>query len=130
MRDWIIPLFAVGVMAGSNPTYEPSEMQMRAAFEGSLAAQVRNALEFAREAGGEEAVAKIRAGGMDRFNLNAFQKLNCQADGGRMAGGRAGDLAHVCAFTIDVELVNGLLQKTISGRFSKRGNGFEFHHEV
>lgn len=126
MRDWIIPLFAVGVVAGSNPSYEPSELQMRAAFEGSLAAQVRNALEFAREAGGEEAVAKIRSSGMDRFSLNAFQKLNCQADGGRMAG----NLAHVCAFTIDVELVNGLLQKTISGRFSKRGIGYEFHHEV
>jgi len=122
MRGWIIPLFAVGVVAGSNPTYEPSELQMRAAFEGSLAVQVRNALEFARESGGEEAVAKIRASGMDRYNLNAFQKLNCQADDGRMA--------HVCAFTIDVELVNGLLQRTISGRFSKSGNGFEFHGEV
>jgi hypothetical protein len=126
MRGWIIPLFAVAVVAGSNPTYEPSELQMRAAFEGSLAAQVRNALEFAREIGGEEAVAKIRASGMDRFNLNAFQKLNCQMDDGQ----EAHVVAHVCAFTIDVELANGMLQKTISGRFRKRGNGFEFRSEV
>ncbi len=122
MRGWIIPLFAVAVAAGSNPTYEPSEGQMRAAFEGALVAQVRGALEFARETGGDEAVTKIRAGGMDRFNLYAFQKLNCHAEDGRTV--------HLCAFTIDIELVNGLLQKTISGRFRKNGNGFEFHSEV
>jgi hypothetical protein len=122
MRGFIIPLFALLVALGSNPTYEPSELQMRAAFEGSLATQVHNALEFARESGGEEAVAKIRAHGMDRFTLNAFQKLNCQAEEDRTA--------HVCAFAVDVELANGLLQRTISGRFSKRGNGFAFHSEV
>ena len=122
MRLWIIPLFAVGVVAGSNPTYEPSEYQMRAAFEGSLAAQVRNALEFAREAGGDEAVTKIRENGMDRYILNAFRKLNCrvQHDGS----------AHVCDFAVDVGLVNGPLQTTITGRFSKSGNGFAFRNEV
>ena len=55
---------------------------MRAAFEGSLAMQVRNALDFARETGGDEAVMKIRDSGMDRYTLNAFQKLHCQAQDG------------------------------------------------
>ena len=122
MRGWIIPLFAVAVVLGSNPSYEPSEGQMRAAFEGSLAMQVRNALDFARESGGDEAVTKIRDSGMDRYTLNAFQKLNCQAQDGRAT--------HVCEFAVDVELVSGLLQKTITGRFRKNGIEFVFHSEV
>jgi hypothetical protein len=118
MRDWIIPLFTVGVVVCRNPSNEPSEYQMRAAFEGSLAAQVRNALEFAREAGGEEAVTRIRDNGMDRYTLNTFQKLNCQPqeDGS----------VHICAFAVDVGLANGPLQKTISGRFIKHPDGFAF----
>lgn len=127
MRDWIIPLFAVAVVLGSNPTYEPSEGQMRAAFEGSLAMQVRNALDFVRETGGDEAVMKIRDSGMDRYTLNAFQKLNCRAQDGLTQEGRA---AHICAFAVDVELVNGLLQKTITGRFRKNGSEFVFQDEV
>ena len=99
---------------------------MRAAFEGSLAMQVRNALDFARETGGDEAVMKIRDSGMDRYTLNAFQKLNCQAQDGTQDG----RTAHVCDFAVDVELVNGLLQKTITGRFRKNGSEFVFHSEV
>jgi hypothetical protein len=94
---------------------------MRAAFEGSLAAQVRNALEFARETGGDEAVSKIRESGMDRYTLNAFQKLNCRMDDGS---------AHVCEFAVDVGLVNGPLQKTISGRFIKSPDGLVFANSV
>jgi hypothetical protein len=121
VRLWIISVLVIGVIAASYPGDEPSEYQMRTAFEGSLAAQVRNALEFARETGGDEAVVKIRENGMDRFTLNAFQKLNCRTDDGS---------AHVCEFAIDVGLVNGPLHKTISGRFRKSGNGFAFHGEV
>jgi hypothetical protein len=121
MRLWIVPLCAVGLIAASYTGDEPSEYQMRAAFEGSLAAQVRNALEFAREIGGDEAVTKIRESGMDRYTLNAFQKLNCRMDDGA---------AHVCEFAVDVGLVNGPLQKTITGRFSKSRNGFAFRSEV
>ncbi len=121
MRLWIIPVFALSVVAGGNPGDEPSEQQMRMAFEGSLAAQVRNALDFAREAGGDEAVTKIRENGMDRYTLNAFQKLNCRADDGS---------AHVCEFAVDVGLVNGPLRKTISGRFIKGPDGLVFANSV
>ena len=38
--------------------------------------------------------------------------------------------AHVCEFAVDVGLVNGLLQKTITGRFRKSGSEFVFHSEV
>jgi hypothetical protein len=122
MRGWIVPALAAVMVAGCNPAQEPSEYQMRLAFEGSLAAQVRNALEFAREMGGDEAVTKIRENGMDRYVVNAFHKLNCRAqhDGA----------AHVCAFSVDVRLVNGPLQTTITGRFSKSDNGFEFRGDV
>jgi len=118
MRVWIILLFALSVVAGSHPSDEPSEHQMRTAFEGSLAVQVCNALDFAREAGGDEAVTRIRENSMDRYTLNAFQKLNCRAqDDGS---------AHVCEFAVDVGLVNGPLQKTISGRFIKSPDGIAF----
>jgi hypothetical protein len=122
MKLWIVPLFAIGVVAGSHPGDEPNEIQMRAAFEGSLAAQVRNALDFAREAGGDEAVIRIRENGMDRFTLNAFQKLNCRAQ-------NDGE-THVCEFAVDVGLVNGPLQKTISGRFIKSPDGLVFTNGV
>jgi len=122
MKDWIIPVFAVAVVAGSDPTYEPSELQMRSAFEGSLAAQVRSALDFARETGGDEAVAKIRGNGMDRYTLNVFQKLTCQAEENRVA--------HICVFAVDVGLVNGPLQKTISGRFVSGPDGYTFTNGV
>jgi hypothetical protein len=122
MRVWIILLSALSVVAGSHPSDEPSEHQMRTAFEGSLAVQVRNALDFARETGGDEAVTKIRENGTDRFTLNAFRKLNCRAqDDGP---------AHVCEFAVDVGLVNGPLQTTISGRFIKRPDGFVFTSSV
>jgi len=122
MRLWIVPLLAIGVVAGSNSSDEPSEYQMREAFEGSLAAQVRNALDFAREIGGDEAVIKIRENGMDRYTVNAFQKLNCrvQEDGS----------THICEFAVDVGLVNGPLHKTISGRFIKAPDGYIFASDV
>lgn len=124
MRGLIVPVLAAAMVAGCNPAQElePSESQMRIAFEGALATQVRNALEFAREMGGDAAVTKIRENGMDRYVLNGFQKLNCLApDEGAV---------HVCAFSVDVRLVNGPLHKTITGRFSKRANGFEFRGDV
>jgi hypothetical protein len=87
----------------------PSETQMRAAFEDNLSQQIRNALEFAAEAGGPEAVALIRERGHDRFSVAAFRKRACQRLGG--------DGGHRCEFTVDIELVTGRLQRVLSGRF-------------
>jgi len=48
--------------------------------------------------------------------------LNCRAqDDGS---------SHVCEFAVDVGLVNGPLQTTISGRFIKSPNGFVFASNV
>jgi hypothetical protein len=58
---------------------------------------------------------------MDRYVLNSFHKLSCLVQD---------DTVHVCAFAVDVGLVSGPLQTTITGRFSKRANGFEFRGDV
>ncbi len=116
MKIWVIPLVAVGAFAASLGD-EPSETQMRAAFERALDLQVRNALEFARESGGDEAVRTIRAGGMDRFEVTAFRKLRCERDELR---------EHVCSFAVEVGLASGPLQQTVSGRFLRRDDGLVF----
>jgi hypothetical protein len=96
----------------------PSEMQMRAAFEDNLSQQVRNALEFAAEAGGPEAVALIRERGHDRFSVAAFRKRACQRLGG--------ESGHHCEFLVDIELVTGRMQRLLSGRFIFQPSQFVF----
>ena len=122
MRLWMLPLIAVGLFAGGRDNGEPTEQQMRAAFEQSLALQVRNALEFAQEAGGVEAVTMIRDNGTDRYEINAFRKLGCRAaETGR---------EFVCDFAVDIGLVNGPMQQTLSGRFKRRDDTLVFAASV
>ena len=117
MRALIVPLIAVGAVLATTSD-EPSERDMRGAFEGALALQVRNALEFAQESGGPDAVAKIRDGGMDRFAVNSFRKLDCARD--------AEKPGYVCAFAVDVGLVSGAMQSKITGRFMSGPDGLVF----
>lgn len=101
---------ACGALAIAAPVDAgPSESRMRVAFEDTLTRQVRNALDFAAETGGPEAVALIRARGHDRFNIAAFRKRACQP--------RSEDGSHHCEFEVDVELVTGRMQRVLSGRF-------------
>ena len=117
MRVLIIPLAAVVLVFGS-ASDEPTEHQMRGAFESSLAAKVRGALEFVAETGGPEAVDKVRQNGTDRFYINAVEKRECA----RYADG----LGHVCTFTIQIDLVNGALRGTMTGRFFTAPGGLAF----
>lgn len=117
MRLWVIPIFAIGVVLGGAARHEPTEGEMRAAFAGSLALQVRNALDFARASGGEVAVQAIREAGTDRFDIADFHKVACQP----LEGG-----AHLCGFTVDLNLVNGPVRHTLSGRFSAGQGGYMF----
>lgn len=121
MRLLIVPLVAVGVVFGS-ANDEPTEHQMRSAFELSLAAKVRSALEFVAETGGAEATDKVRRNGTDRFNINGFQKRECT----RNADGPG----HVCAFTVQIGLVNGALQGTMRGRFYTAPDGLIYTPEA
>src|SRR2546428_432091 len=108
MRVYVVPLVALGILAGGFSD-EPSEVQMKRAYENSLAMQVRNALEFVAETDGQEAVDHLRQIGSDRFAIRSFRKLECMRDLNRSA--------YVCAFAVNIELANGDLERRVNGRF-------------
>jgi hypothetical protein len=119
MRLWTVPVVVLAVLVGSY-TGEPSERQMRAAFQDSLAAQVQAVLVFAAETGGREALAKIQTAGTDRFELRAFRKLDCM---------RVPERGYRCDFAVDIGVVNGNIQRRLNGRFSSGPNGLRFVSE-
>ncbi len=118
MRVWTLPIVALGVaMASLSMDDQPGEYAMRAAFESSLSAQVRSALDFAAETGGQDAVDKIREARTDYFEIRTFRKLYC------MSGDKGG---HMCAFSVDIGLRDGSLQQILHGRFFRRDDGLAF----
>ncbi|MDQ2078865.1 hypothetical protein RA307_01615 [Xanthobacteraceae bacterium Astr-EGSB] len=120
MRVWTLPIVALGVaMASLSMDDQPGEYAMRTAFESSLAAQVRSALDFAAETGGQDAVNKIREARTDYFEIRTFRKLYC------MSGDKGG---HMCAFAVDIGLRDGTLQQILLGRFFQRDDGLAFTH--
>ena len=108
MKVMIVPLIVLSAVAGEL-NMEPSEAQMRDAFERTLATQVRNAIAFIAESGGPQAVQQIRQNGTDRFELRAFHKRGCA----RMPGQNG----YRCDFAVDIAVLNGSLQHALSGRF-------------
>lgn len=112
MRVWTLPVVIAGILVVSGSD-EPSEAAMRAAFEASLAAQVRSALAFVAETGGEEALARVRVARTDQFDIRSFTKLDCAPSPGN-DGARNG---HVCAFSVRIGVVSGELARTLAGRF-------------
>ncbi len=123
MRVLGIPFVILGVLAatGSTSSDEPSEAAMRAAFETRLTAQVSSVLDFVAETGGDEALEKIRAARTDEFAIRRFKKLDC----GRSAA-RPG---YVCTFAVQVGVVSGVLEETMTGRFVEGPRGLVFAHE-
>ena len=122
MRVWTLPVVALGVMTASlNLDAQPSEGAMRAAFEASLAVQVRNALDFVAESGGPEALAKVQDAGNDRYEIRTFRKLYC------LAGDKVG---FVCSFAVDIGVRDGLLQHILLGRFVPREGGLAYTSET
>lgn len=121
MRLFVFPLIAVGLLAGG-ASDEPSERQMKTAFEMALAKQVGNALDFVAEMNGEEAADHLREIGSDRFAIRSFRKMDC-----RRAGG---SLGHVCAFAVNIELMTGEVERQMHGRFFSAGGGLDFADEV
>jgi hypothetical protein len=118
----VIPI--VAVLAFSSTDEEgPSERDMRAAFQGALALQVQNAMDFVAETGGPEAVAAIREKGNDRFSIDAFQKLKCAREDAQRDG-------YICEFSVDIGLSNGPLRKTLTGRFTPGTHGLVFLHDA
>jgi hypothetical protein len=121
MRAFVVPLAAVGLLAGVYSD-QPGEQDMQGAFAATLAAEVQSALDFAAETGGPGAVERIRQAGTDRFEIRSFRKLDCARD-------EAGE-GHVCDFAVDIDVVNGSLQRQLTGRFFAGPDGLKFAHDV
>jgi hypothetical protein len=117
MRTLLLPLVAVGVIFYAH-TDEPTENQMRSAFERSLAAEVADAMAFVGESGGREAVERVRMAGNDRFEIRNFRKVDCQP--------MATKSGFYCAFTANIILVNGPMQRSLKGRFYNAPEGMQF----
>ena len=117
---WDMKIFLVALSLALVTGDEPSEQQMKGAFSEALTTQVRNVLEFVGETEGSEAVAKLLDSGYDRFDVNAFQKLQCRPD----------ERGYLCEFAVDIKLVNGPLQRTITGRFVNSPEGLVYLNEV
>jgi hypothetical protein len=130
MRVWTLPAVAVGIIAATGFSGEPSEAAMRAAFQATLAADVSAALDFVALTGGEEALARVRAAHTDAFDILAFTKLGCRPspqDAGQVAGRDAGhDAGHVCGFSVRIAVATGEIDRTITGRFYRGPRGLEF----
>jgi hypothetical protein len=120
MRVLLIPAVIVGVLAVTGPD-EPTESAMRAAFETTLAAQVRSALDFVAETGGQAAIDKVRAARTDEFDIRSFTKLNCAPS--------AAKPGHVCGFAVSIGVINGLLEQTMTGRFYAGPHGLVFEND-
>ena len=113
-------IFLVALSLALAGAEEPNEQQMKGAFSEALTMQVRNVIEFVGETEGSEAVAKLLDAGYDRFDVNAFQKLECRPD----------PRGYVCDFAVDIKLVNGPMQRTITGSFVQTASGLVFISEA
>jgi hypothetical protein len=121
MRLFVFPLLALGVLV-SGYTDEPTEGQMKRAFEASLAMQVRDVMDFVAETNGPQAVQEIRQAGNDQFAIRTFRKIDC-APAERNAG-------YICSFAVDIKLVNGDLERQLNGHFSPSVSGLAFASDV
>jgi hypothetical protein len=120
MRVLMVPLIVMGAVAG-DLTDEPNEAQMRGAFEQTLAKQVRDTIAFVTESGGPQAADAIRLNRTDRFEVRAFQKHLCART--------IGQHAYRCEFSVDIDVVNGSLQRALAGRFFPSSQGLIFAQE-
>jgi hypothetical protein len=122
MRIWTLPAVAVGVFAVTGLSDEPSEAAMRSAFQATLKVDVRAALDFVAETGGEAALARVRAARTDAFEIRNFTKLGCipspRADG------------YVCGFTVRIAVAPGEINRVLAGRFYQGPRGLAFDEDV
>ena len=117
MRMLVLPLAAVGVIFFLH-TDEPTENKMRSAFERSLTAEVADTMAFIGESGGREAVERVRMAGYDRFAIRDFRKIDCQP--------MATKSGFACAFTTNIILANGPIERSLKGRFYSTPEGLKF----
>lgn len=121
MRILILPLVAAGVIFFAH-TREPTENQMRAAFERSLAAEVADTMTFIGDSGGPKAAERVRMIGNDRFEISNFRKASCKSMETRSG--------YRCAFAANIILANGPMQRSLVGRFYNSSEGIKFSFET
>jgi FlaG/FlaF family flagellin (archaellin) len=117
MRALVVIMIAIGVILYGHSN-APTEFQMRDAFEHSLADQTAQTVEFIKETGGPSAVERVKAAGNDRFEVRAFQKLKCQQSSAKPG--------YDCTFNVDIDLANGMMHRTLEGRFYHTSTGIAF----
>jgi hypothetical protein len=120
MRILTLPAVLAGAFAVSGSD-EPSAADMRSAVQATLAAQVRSALDYVGETGGEEALARVRAAQTDAFDVRSLTKLDCTTSVDKPG--------HLCEFAVRVGVVTGELQATMRGRFLAGPRGLVFVNE-
>ena len=121
MRILILPLVAAGVIFFAH-TDEPTENQMRNAFERSLAAEVADTMAFIGDREGPQAAERVRMIGNDRFEIYNFRKADC-----RPIETKSG---YRCAFAASILLANGPMQRSLEGRFYNSPEGIKFAFET
>ena len=94
---------------------EPTESEMRTAFEGFLTSLVRGTLALIAETGGPDAVRTVKQNHNDQFEIHSFRKLGCTRS--------AGIMDYQCRFAVEVAVVSGKIDRVMTGRFvaSKTG---------
>jgi hypothetical protein len=117
LRVLVVILIAVGAMAYSdiNP---PTEIQMRNAFDNYLAHQVAETMQFIQTTGGPSIIKKVKDSGNDRFEIRAFRKIECRQ--------LQQEPNYSCTFSVDINLTNGIMQRTLEGRFYNSSRGLAF----
>ena len=121
MRILILPLVAAGVIFFAH-TDEPTENQMRNAFERSLAAEVADTMAFIGDREGPQAAERVRMIRNDRFEIYNFRKADC-----RPIETKSG---YRCAFAANILLANGPMQRSLEGRFYNSPEGIKFAFET
>jgi hypothetical protein len=112
-----VPLVALGTMFSATGE-EPSAPDMQAAFTLSMQDFVASAVEFVSLSGGPEALAQVQQNQSDRFSVRSFEKLDCFRD--------VDGTNFVCAFRVNVDVMNETLRRTMSGRFRPTADGLTF----
>ena len=121
MRVLVLPLVAASAIFFAHPK-EPTEDQMRSAFRETLSQEVADLMSFVgSQPGGAEAVERVRSTGYDRFEIETFQKKSCQPTPAQPG--------FDCSFYVKVGLVDGPLQRELSGRFFNMPEGVRFVFE-
>jgi hypothetical protein len=100
---------AVAVSSPAKANDGLSEAEMCRAFRAYLAAQVQGVLDFVRETEGLDGLARVHQAGTDQFEIRSFNEAQCH--------GLDRFPSRVCSFSVGIETVKGVIERTVTGCF-------------